>query len=53
MRSVCAKAVRFQRFMSSVSAPNISGTSVRIVVPPRDISKSEKAPRRIGGDTGK
>ena len=30
--------------MSSVSAPNISGTSVRIVVPPFEIRRSEKAP---------
>ena len=33
-----------QRFIKMVSAPNISGTSVRIVVPPREISKSEKRP---------
>ena len=29
-----------------VSAPNISGTSVRMVVPPQDISLSEKRPTR-------
>ena len=33
-----------QRFMRSVSAPNISGTSVRMVVPPLLTSKSENAP---------
>ena len=33
-----------QRFISSVSAPNISGTSVRIVVPPQAIRRSENPP---------
>ena len=31
-------------FIRIVSAPNISGTSVRIVVPPLDTSISEKRP---------
>ena len=33
-----------QRFMRRVSAPNISGTSVRMVVPPLLMSRSEKPP---------
>ena len=41
------------RFMSSVSAPNISGTSVRIVVPPAPTSMSENgADGGVGCDAG-
>ena len=33
-----------QRFINNVSAPNISGTSVKILVPPWRMSLSEIAP---------
>ena len=37
-------ASSLQRFIRMVSAPNISGTSVMMVVPPLEARMSEKAP---------